>query len=208
MKSCNKALVFAATVGMFGAQIAKAEVVYTYVGNDYTTLYGSLYSSSEFLTISFTVASPLGDNFSGAITPTSFTASDGVNTINSANSLTIVNGQFPTAFPPNSYPYFDIKTNASGQITEWAIALASNSDTIISLNGIYPSIDQAYAWNYCTLPNCGEETFAGQNNAPGVFTALTAAVPEPATWAMMLLGFTGLGFMAYRRKSRPALMAA
>jgi choice-of-anchor C domain-containing protein len=27
------------------------------------------------------------------------------------------------------------------------------------------------------------------------------AVPEPATWAMMILGFAGLGFMAYRRKS-------
>jgi hypothetical protein len=26
------------------------------------------------------------------------------------------------------------------------------------------------------------------------------AVPEPSTWAMMLLGFCGLGFMAYRRK--------
>src|SRR5581483_7885794 len=29
----------------------------------------------------------------------------------------------------------------------------------------------------------------------------TPAVPEPATWAMMLLGFCGLGFMAYRRKN-------
>jgi hypothetical protein len=28
-----------------------------------------------------------------------------------------------------------------------------------------------------------------------------AAVPEPATWAMMLLGFAGVGFMAYRRRS-------
>jgi PEP-CTERM motif len=35
-----------------------------------------------------------------------------------------------------------------------------------------------------------------------------SAVPEPSTWAMMLLGFAGLGFMAYRRKSKPALMAA
>jgi hypothetical protein len=26
-------------------------------------------------------------------------------------------------------------------------------------------------------------------------------VPEPATWAMMLIGFAGLGFMAYRRKN-------
>jgi PEP-CTERM motif len=32
-------------------------------------------------------------------------------------------------------------------------------------------------------------------------------VPEPSTWAMMILGFVGLAFMAYRRKSKPALMA-
>ena len=33
-----------------------------------------------------------------------------------------------------------------------------------------------------------------------------AAVPEPSTWAMMLLGFAGVGFMAYRRKQNgPAL---
>jgi hypothetical protein len=34
------------------------------------------------------------------------------------------------------------------------------------------------------------------------------AAPEPSTWAMMILGFAGIGFMAYRRKSKPALMAA
>ena len=34
------------------------------------------------------------------------------------------------------------------------------------------------------------------------------SVPEPSTWAMMLLGFAGVGFMAYRRKSKPALLAA
>jgi hypothetical protein len=26
-------------------------------------------------------------------------------------------------------------------------------------------------------------------------------VPEPSTWAMMILGFFGLGFMAYRKKA-------
>jgi len=34
------------------------------------------------------------------------------------------------------------------------------------------------------------------------------ASPEPSTWAMMILGFSGLGFMAYRRKSKPTFMAA
>jgi hypothetical protein len=35
-----------------------------------------------------------------------------------------------------------------------------------------------------------------------------SAVPEPSTWAMMILGFAGIGFMSYRRKSKPTLMAA
>jgi hypothetical protein len=35
------------------------------------------------------------------------------------------------------------------------------------------------------------------------------AVPEPSTWAMMILGFAGVGFMAYRQKQRgPALHLA
>jgi PEP-CTERM motif len=34
------------------------------------------------------------------------------------------------------------------------------------------------------------------------------SVPEPSTWAMLILGFAGIGFMAYCRKSKPALMAA
>jgi hypothetical protein len=32
--------------------------------------------------------------------------------------------------------------------------------------------------------------------------ATVTAVPEPSTWAMMILGFMGVGFMAYRRKNR------
>jgi hypothetical protein len=38
---------------------------------------------------------------------------------------------------------------------------------------------------------------------PGV-----AATPLPATWTMMLIGLAGFGFVAYRRKPKPALMAA
>jgi hypothetical protein len=37
---------------------------------------------------------------------------------------------------------------------------------------------------------------------------LVASVPEPATWAMMMLGFLGVGFMAYRRKSQTSFRLA
>jgi hypothetical protein len=37
---------------------------------------------------------------------------------------------------------------------------------------------------------------------------IPSAIPEPSTWAMLLLGFASIAFMAYRRKSKPTLMAA
>ncbi|GGI33444.1 hypothetical protein GCM10010987_74420 [Bradyrhizobium guangdongense] len=44
-------------------------------------------------------------------------------------------------------------------------------------------------------------TFEGAGNFTGTMTPVTAAVPEPSTWAMMILGFCGVGFMAYRRRN-------
>jgi hypothetical protein len=35
---------------------------------------------------------------------------------------------------------------------------------------------------------------------------LNSAVPEPSIWAMMILGFCGLGFLAYRRKQNGAAL--
>jgi hypothetical protein len=52
------------------------------------------------------------------------------------------------------------------------------------------------------------------NNDPlidGVSFQLTKsveAVPEPATWAMMILGFAGVGFLHYRRKNKMAFRVA
>ena len=33
-------------------------------------------------------------------------------------------------------------------------------------------------------------------------TVSTDAIPEPSTWAMMLLGFAGLGYAAFRRSAK------
>jgi hypothetical protein len=43
-------------------------------------------------------------------------------------------------------------------------------------------------------------THQGPFNASFSLTGV-GAVPEPSTWAMMILGFAGIGFMAYRRKN-------
>jgi hypothetical protein len=47
-------------------------------------------------------------------------------------------------------------------------------------------------------------TFSNAQGGNDVIQAaqLTAAIPEPSTWAMLILGFAGVGFMAYRRKNQ------
>ena len=40
--------------------------------------------------------------------------------------------------------------------------------------------------------------------AGSVVSTPVSAIPEPSTWAMLILGFTGLSFMAFRRKNLSA----
>ena len=67
--------------------------------------------------------------------------------------------------------------------------------------------DSAYGTYYLANGTGSESIFAHVATLT-VSEHGVAAVPEPSTWAMMLLGFAGVGFVAYRRKSKPALMAA
>jgi PEP-CTERM motif len=53
------------------------------------------------------------------------------------------------------------------------------------------------------------DTHGGDNvllaSLTGTPTNLTNPVPEPSTWAMLILGFFGIGFVANRQKGKPAL---
>ncbi len=49
--------------------------------------------------------------------------------------------------------------------------------------------------------------YYGPDNAGGVSLNIAGGVPEPSTWAMMILGFAGVGFVAYRRRRVGALAA-
>jgi hypothetical protein len=37
---------------------------------------------------------------------------------------------------------------------------------------------------------------------------VAASTPEPSTWAMMILGFAGLGFAGYRKSRKAVAIAA
>jgi hypothetical protein len=78
----------------------------------------------------------------------------------------------------------------------------------------------------CSSPNCsnissGTLSVTTGTLAAGTYTlgfrstsqvnvvGVEPAVPEPSTWAMMILGFAGVGFMAYRRRNQtPAVSVA
>jgi hypothetical protein len=77
-----------------------------------------------------------------------------------------------------------------------------------------------YEFNLFSTASVGPGNFTLDGTNPGPYnpsvtgdllvTTLVgvAPVPEPATWAMMILGFCGLGFLAYRRRSGSALRFA
>ena len=50
----------------------------------------------------------------------------------------------------------------------------------------------------------GATWISGYEGFGGVSVALTSTTPEPSTWAMMLLGFVGLGFVGYRQRHKLA----
>jgi hypothetical protein len=84
----------------------------------------------------------------------------------------------------------------------------NNSDALTDVS--FASTDSSNGTSF-TLDTSGTYDFYvnGARISEGTLSAVVAAVPEPSTWAMMVLGFLGIGFMAYRRKQNgPALSAA
>jgi hypothetical protein len=71
----------------------------------------------------------------------------------------------------------------------------------LNLDGLY-----AYLQGYGLLQD-GIYTDAN-GDLVDVIGAPVSAVPEASTWAMMVVGFLGVGIVAYRRKNRPAFRLA
>jgi len=98
----------------------------------------------------------------------------------------------------------DHKAAAAAQLAIWAVEynatpdIADNLERNIFLDFMALSI---------SFPNplVDVMTFIPDDNWPNNPLAsqqllVMAPVPEPSTWAMMIIGFAGVGFMAYRRR--------
>jgi hypothetical protein len=66
-----------------------------------------------------------------------------------------------------------------------------NLSSQIAPVGVTSSIGPVDGPWFTTVVNVPKAVISGDISTP--------AVPEPSTWAMMILGFAGVGFMAYRR---------
>ena len=77
---------------------------------------------------------------------------------------------------------FDIIVNGAEVFTGDSV-----TDTVINLGSNFgPNID-------LTINGFGDFAIGG----------VVEGVPEPSTWALMLLGFAGLGYAGYRRTREP-----
>ena len=206
-------VVLLSTQCLWGAQFADAATVYTYTGSDFTSFFPTaqgVFTSSDSITGSVTVATPLADNLSfSEVSFTSYSFSDGVDTLTNLNSAPMSDAPAPFAFA--------VSTDASGNIIAWSIDIQGTPGTSVendnistfnnAPNGLPPTADSG---SNCPIScNFGPSgvingSLASNSGTPGTFAV--SAVPEPSTWAMMILGFCGVGFMAYRRKQNgPAL---
>jgi len=112
-------------------------------------------------------------------------------------------------FAPNIT--FTASINGGAETTTIGNVLSRNGfaeDPWISLQGDHG----AGIFNHLII--WGEADYAGPHtellqahNGINVFVSV-APVPEPSTWAMMILGFAGVGYLAYRRRNQAAALTA
>jgi hypothetical protein len=106
----------------------------------------------------------------------------------------------PVTFGPNEF----------GQYASFTTTTPIPDSATDSFLGLRYTVGANTFYGYAQFAGSDFEGFGFETGPNTAITAIAAveAVPEPSTWAMMLLGFAGIGFMAYRQKAKLALMAA
>jgi hypothetical protein len=157
---------------------------------------GFLYSGGNFTSIGVPGAvgtQPYGINDLGQIV--------GQYENNGIFSFLYSGGTYTTLYVPGSILTIANGINDLGEIVGY-YTTSAGAFGFLYTGGIYTTISGP---GYTQSEALGINVFG---DITGLFTSAEPAVPEPSTWAMMILGFVGVGFMAYRRKARTALMAA
>ena len=161
------------------------------------------------------IASPYAACAATIITDYEFTATtDG--------PITEHSGTFTLAYDDvtETYELLDIGFSVEGfvyNLENAGVIFISNFDRFIvggtvaapddQPNFLYPFANDFWIWEYQGRVRFGYSTpnsdsyFADTATLRGVTREVTGAVPEPATWAVMLLGFFGIGGMARRKKA-------
>ena len=113
------------------------------------------------------------------------------------------------SFAPGTYTLsFDLGGNARGDVDKTTTITLGDFSKTITLGS--SSALQLYTYTFTTTGGMLDfaDLAGGNGNIGNILdnvTVMTSAVPEPSTWAMMILGFFGVGFMAYRRNNRTVL---
>jgi PEP-CTERM motif len=98
----------------------------------------------------------------------------------------------PTAFDWNGSSVTE--WDRVGEYSEWVFLPRPGWEDVYVFGGKVGAYDPTSAYLV---------VFGSQPISEGTLSITVAdAVPEPSTWAMMILGFLGLGWLAYRRKNR------
>ena len=132
----------------------------------------------------------------------------------------------PTGAGPNNSNFFQtaiLTGTILGTGADVKLTVSSDDDALVYLNGLFvggnPGVHDVVT-NTIDLGNVGPDAllqvfYADRAQTGAVLdltltgAAIAASVPEPSTWAMMVLGFFGVGFLAYRRKQNgPAFRIA
>jgi hypothetical protein len=112
----------------------------------------------------------------------------------------------------NAYIFLTVYDATTGQaVFSDEFQPSTDTSAIIAANTLSADTAYNYELDYSDRLNIldtasGNFTTQGFDvRTDGSFTTGVGAVPEPSTWAMIFLGFCGVGFMAYRRKSEASL---
>jgi hypothetical protein len=193
MRICRLAL---AACLMLLSLPALADTTYTYTGNDFTFVSNVIpslptpYTTSDLVTGSFTVASPLGDNFAfQEVGYTSYSFSDGVQTLTNLNSFEL------------GAPDFYIGTDASGNISDWSISLVVLvTDDIGHLSTInHFGAQDSVQLETDTVFGFADAYVAGTWTSSTVTSDPPAATPEPSSLIFLGTGMIG-AFAAARHR--------